>query len=145
MEDTQFDSLRSDPAPAFVARLKASLREQEASRRKAAWPGMRVVAAPAVIVVGVAGLLSIPSVRASAQSFLALFRVVNFVAVPVDENRIAILESQSLDPPHLIGEQVQVLEDPGPPIGVVSPEQASAAAGFTVKVPGYEPTNVQLA
>ena len=145
MEDTQFDSLRTDPSPAFAARLKASLREQEATRSRTTWPRMRTVAAPVVIVVVVAGLLSVPSVRASAQSFLALFRVVNFVAVPVDESRIALLESENLDPPHLIGEQVQVLEDPGPPIGVVSPEQASAAAGFVVKVPTYEPTSVLLA
>jgi hypothetical protein len=145
MEDTQFDSLRTDPSPAFAARLKASLREQEATRSRTTWPRMRTVAAPVVIVVVVAGLLSVPSVRASAQSFLALFRVVNFVAVPVDESRIALLESENLDPPHLIGEQVQVLEDPGLPIGVVSPEQASAAAGFAVKVPTYEPTSVVLA
>jgi len=145
MEDSQFNSLRSDPSPAFAARLKASLREQEASRSKAAWPSMRAVAAPAAIVAVIAGLLSVPSVRASAQSFLSLFRVVNFVAVPVDESRIALLESENLDPPHLIGQQVQVLEDPGPPIGVVSPEQASTAAGFAVKVPTYEPTSVVLA
>src|SRR6185503_12100761 len=145
MEDTQFDSLRSDPAPAFAARLKASLGEREATRPKAGWPRMRAVALPVVLVAVIAGLLSVPSVRASAQSFLALFRVVNFVAVPVDESRIAMLESQNLDPPHLIGQQVQVLEDPGAPIGVVSPEQASAAAGFAVKVPTYEPANVTLA
>ena len=60
--------------------------------------------------------------------------------MPVDESRIAVLESEYLDPPRLIGEQIQVLEDPGPPIGVVSPEQAGAAAGITVKVPTYEPT-----
>lgn len=145
MEDTQLNSLRRDPPPAFAARLQASLHEQEASRSKAGWPRTRVIAAPAVAVAVIAGLLSIPSVRASAQSFLALFRVVNFVAVPVDESRIAILESENLDLPHLIGEQIQVLEDPGPPIGVVSPEGASAAAGFTVQVPAYEPAGILLA
>jgi hypothetical protein len=144
MEDTQLDSLRRDPSPAFAARLQASLRQQDASRSKAAWPRMKTVAAPVIVVAIVAGLLSVPSVRASAQSFLALFRVVNFVAVPVDEGRIALLESENLDPPHLIGEQIQVLEEPGPPIGVVSPEQAGVAAGFTVKVPTYEPTSLLL-
>jgi hypothetical protein len=144
MEETQLNSLRRDPSPAFAARLQATLREQETSRSKAAWPRLRAVAVPAVVVAVIGGLLSVPSVRASAQSFLALFRVVNFVAVPVDESRIAILQSETLDPPHLIGEQMEVLEDPGPPIGVVSPEQAGAAAGFTVKVPGYEPTAVLL-
>jgi hypothetical protein len=144
MEDTQLHSLRRDPTPAFAARLHASLREHETPRSRTAWPRLKTVAAPAVIAVTLAGLLSVPSVRASAQSFLALFRVVNFVAVPVDESRIAMLESENLDPPHLIGEQVQVLEDPGLPIGVVSPEQAGAAAGLTVKVPAYEPTGLVL-
>ena len=80
--------------------------------------------------------------RASAQSFLALFRVVNFVAVPVDENRLARLAAENLDPPHLIGEQLQVLEDPGPPTAVASPEQAGAAAGFAVRLPAIMPTAV---
>jgi hypothetical protein len=145
MEETQLNSLRRDPSPAFAARLQSSLRKQETSRSKTALPRLRAIAAPAVIVIVLSGLLSIPSVRASAQSFLAMFRVVNFVAVPVDESRMAILESQNLDPTHLFNEQVQILEEPGAPIGVVSPEQAGAAAGFAVKVPTYEPTNVTLA
>jgi hypothetical protein len=145
MEDTHLNSLRRDPSPAFAARLQSSLREQERARSESAWPRLKAIAAPAVIVIIISGLLSIPAVRASAQSFLAMFRVVNFVAVPVDEGRIAMLESQNLDPPHLIGEQIQVLEDPGAPIGVVSPEQAGTAAGFAVKVPTYEPANVTLA
>ena len=145
MEDTDLNSLRRDPSPAFAVRLQSSLHEQEKSRSHAAWPRLKAIAAPAVIVIIILGLLSLPAVRASAQSFLAMFRVVNFVAVPVDEGRIAMLESQNLDPPHLIGEQIQVLEDPGAPIGVVSPEQAGTAAGFEVKVPTYEPANVTLA
>ncbi|HZM92667.1 MAG TPA: hypothetical protein VFB92_04570 [Vicinamibacterales bacterium] len=140
MEDSHLNSLRREPSPAFAARLQSSLREQDTARSRAPWPRLRTIAAPAVVVAVIGGLLSVPSVRASAQSFLALFRVVNFVAVPVDESRIAVLESENLDPPRLIGEQIQVLEDPGPPIGVVSPEQAGAAAGITVKVPTYEPT-----
>src|SRR4030095_5192197 len=145
MEDTQLHSLRRDPTPAFAARLHASLREHETPRSRTAWPRLKTVAAPAGIAVTNPGLLSVPSVRASAQSFLALFRVVNFVAVPVDESRIAMLESENLAPPHLIGEQVQVMEDPGPPTAAVSPEQAGAAAGFAVKVPTFEPTSVLLA
>jgi len=142
MDDTQLNSLRRDPSPAFAARLRASLREHDALRRRSAWPGMKAAAASLVAVAGIAGLLSVPAVRASAQSFLALFRVVNFVAVPVDESRIAMLEAEKLDPPHLIGEQMQVLEDPGPPTAVVSPEQAASAAGFAVRVPAYMPTGV---
>lgn len=145
MEDTLLNSLRREPSPEFAARLKASLREHDASRTVAASSRMRAIATTAVVVAVIGGLLSVPSVRASAQSFLALFRVVNFVAVPVDEGRIAALEAENLDPAHLIGQQLQVLEDPGPPTGVASPEQAGAAAGFVVRVPAYLPTSAYLA
>jgi hypothetical protein len=142
MDDTQLNSLRREPSPVFAAQLQASLRAHDASRSKVAWPRVRSIAAPALTVAAIVGLLSVPAVRASAQSFLALFRVVNFVAVPVDENRLARLAAENLDPPDLIGEQLQVLEDPGPPTAVASPEQAGAAAGFAVRTPGYMPTAV---
>ncbi|HVQ12697.1 MAG TPA: hypothetical protein VMS40_03865 [Vicinamibacterales bacterium] len=142
MDDTQLNSLRREPPPAFAARLQASLRAHDASQSKVAWPRVRSIVAPALIAAAIVGLVSVPAVRASAQSFLALFRVVNFVAVPVDENRLARLAAENLDPPHLIGEQLQVLEDPGPPTAVASPEQAGAAAGFAVRTPGYMPTAV---
>jgi len=142
MDDTQLNSLRREPSPAFAARLQASLRQHDVAPSKVEWFRLRSVAAPALIVVAIVGLLSVPAVRASAQSFLALFRVVNFVAVPVDENRLARLAAENLDPPHLIGEQLQVLEDAGPPTSVASPEQAGAAAGFAVRTPAYMPTAV---
>src|SRR5262245_64808895 len=106
MDDTQLNSLRREPSPAFAARLQASLREHDASRSKIAWPRVKSIVAPVAVAAGIVGLLSVPTVRASAQSFLALFRVVNFVAVPVNENRLATLAAQQLDPPHLIAEQM---------------------------------------
>ena len=142
MDDTQLNSLRREPPPAFAARLEASLREHDASRPKIEWPRVKSMIAPMAIVAAMVGLLSVPAVRASAQSFLALFRVVNFVAVPVDENRLARLSAENLDPAHLIGEQVQVLEEPGPPTALASTEQAGATAGFSVKTPAYIPTAV---
>jgi len=80
--------------------------------RSSRWP-ITAIAASVVAVAAVGGLLSVPSVRASAQSFLALFRVVNFVVVPVDHARLDVLESQNLDPARLIGDRVEILEDPG--------------------------------
>jgi hypothetical protein len=142
MDDTQLNSLRREPSTAFAARLHTRLREQDASSPKVAWLRWRPVAASAVSVAAIAALLSVPAVRASAQSFLALFRVVNFVAVPVDESRLARLAEQNLDPPHLIGEQMRVLEDSGPPTAVASAAQAAAAAGFTVRQPAFMPTSV---
>jgi hypothetical protein len=142
MDDTQLNSLRREPPPAFAARLQASLHRHDVAPSKVEWSRLRSIAASALVVLAIVGLLSVPAVRASAQSFLALFRVVNFVAVPVDENRLARLAAENLDPPHLIGEQLQVLEDSGPPTSVASPEQAGAAAGFAVRTPAYMPTAV---
>ena len=142
MDDTQLNSLRREPSAAFAARLQASLRVDDASRSRVAWPRVRAVAGPILVVTVIGALFSVPAVRASAQSFLALFRIVNFVAVPVDENRLARLAAENLDPPRLIGEQTQVLEDPGPPTSVASAEQAGAVAGFTVRTPSFMPTSV---
>lgn len=142
MDETQLNSLRREPPSAFASRLRTSLDEHDAPQSRIAWPHVRSIVTPVIAVAAIVGLLSVPAVRASAQSFLALFRVVNFVAVPVDENRMARLAAENLDPPHLIGEQLQVLEDPGAPTGVASIEQAGAAAGFAVRTPAYLPTSV---
>ena len=91
-----------------------------------------------------AGLFAVPAVRASAQSFLALFRVVNFVAVPVDESRLATLKARQLDPPHLIGEHIRVLREPGAPTAVASPEQAGSLAGMEVQLPHYLPRGMAM-
>ncbi|HEY1305382.1 MAG TPA: hypothetical protein VGF24_17620 [Vicinamibacterales bacterium] len=140
MDDEQLYSLRQDPSPEFAARLRADLKRHDALvvPARARWPIARIAAGVAVIV-GAAGLFAVPAVRASAQSFLALFRVVNFVAVPVDDSRIDMLKARQLDPPHLIGEQVQVLQEAGAPTLVASPEQAGALAGMDVQLPHYLP------
>jgi hypothetical protein len=144
MDETLLNSLRQDPSPDFADRLRVSLREQERSTSATSrWP-LKALAASCVAVAPIVVLLSVPSVRASAQSFLALFRVVNFVAVPVDDARLDVLESKQLDPAHLVGDRLEILEDPGVPTAAVSPEQAGAMAGFGVRVPGYLPTSVVM-
>ena len=145
MNDEQLYSLRRDPSVEFAARLRARLHAHDASMKPARprWPIARIAAGTAMLVT-VAGLFTVPAVRASAESFLALFRVVNFVAVPVDESRLATLKARQLDPPHLIGEHVQVLRDPGAPTGVASPEQAGSLAGIEVQLPRYLPTGMAM-
>src|SRR4051812_43767931 len=100
MNDEQLYSLRRDPPPPFTARLRSELLAQDASLSpvKRSWPIQRAAAGIALVAV-VGGLFAAPAVRASAQSFLALFRVVSFVAIPVDESRLAMLKSRQLDPP----------------------------------------------
>lgn len=145
MNDEQLSSLRQDPSPEFAARLRAELKRHDESMApsRARWPVARIAAGIAVIV-SVAGLFAVPAVRASAQSFLAMFRVVNFVAVPIDEARIEMLKARQLDPPHLIGEQIQVLQEAGAPTLVASAEQAGSLAGMDVQLPHYLPQGMTV-
>jgi hypothetical protein len=145
MNDEQLYSLRSDPSAHFAARLRADLRthDERAAPARTRWPMVRIAAGVAIVAI-VAGLFAVPAVRASAQSFLALFRVVNFVAVPVDESRLEALKARQLDPPHLIGEHIQVLRESGAPTGVASPEQAGLVAGMEVRLPHYLPAGMAL-
>src|SRR5262250_3321102 len=90
MNDDFLDSLRREPDPAFAAWLQADLKRSDTAAvpARARWPLAKVAAAIAIVAI-VAGMFTVPAVRVSAQSFLALFRVVNFVAVRVDESRLA--------------------------------------------------------
>jgi hypothetical protein len=141
--DAWLRALRSDPSPLFKAQLRERLRAQEpVGETRHDWPRRALIAAAAVIVIGV--LLSVPGVRASVAQFVSLFRVVNVVAVPVDASRIDRLKSEQLDIGALIGEHVQVVEDPGPPINVLSIADAAAAAGMTLALPQWLPDNTQV-
>jgi hypothetical protein len=142
--DTWLHALRSDPSPLFKAQLRERLRAQEPApldtRRD--WPRHALVAAGAVMVVAV--LISVPGVRASVAQFVSLFRVINVVGVPVDSSHIDRLKAEQLEIGTLIGEHVQVLQDPGAPLNVASFAEASAAAGMTLETPQWLPTNTQV-
>src|SRR5688572_22561571 len=129
MNDAQLSSLQREPSPEFAERLRARLQDNDAAPAAAVarWPVARIAASVGV-VAATGALLAVPSVRASAQSLLAKFRVVNFVAVEVDEDRVDELRSSSVDLPDLVGKHVQILQEPTPPVPAVSPEQAGAAA-----------------
>jgi hypothetical protein len=144
MDDALLNSLRQEPPPRFAAQLRARLAAGEERAGGAVRPRLRTVAMSAATVIILAGALSVPAVRASAASFLALFRVANFVAVEVDSTRLDALEAQQLDLRTLIGENMQVIQDPGPGLPVVSVAQAGAAAGYAVKVPGWLPVDARI-
>src|SRR5713101_2275664 len=114
MDDHLMYGLREAPPQRLTESLRERLRQQQLadpgpesgsrSRRLA------MIAAPVFVVA----LFALPAVRASAQAFLNLFRVVNFIAVPVNVDRIKQLSESGLDVRSLIGQQVEVLVDPGP-------------------------------
>src|SRR3984957_16505252 len=124
MNDDFMQSAWRKPPPPFAAQLRERLRHQDAQR--ASSPRRRRVlqalACAASLLLAV-GLVTLPSVRAGAETFLDLFRVVNFVAVPVPTQRVATLQ-RGLDLPRMLGEQVHVVQAAGPPQGVATAEQA---------------------
>jgi hypothetical protein len=138
-------SLRGEPPPAFAEALKARLLApvHQAEHAGPRWRLGRIVPFTAAAAATVL-LFTVPVVRASAIEFLAMFRAVNFVPVPVDAGRIADLTGPAVDLPRLIGDHIQVLEDSGPPIPVASAAAASHSAGFDVRVPASLPEGVVM-
>jgi hypothetical protein len=147
MDESRLSAFRKDPPSDWSESLRARLQEsetrddsQELSNR---WPLRRLITALAVLVLAV-GIFTVPALRASAVSFLAMFRVVNFVAVPVDPGRLRALDDSHLNLERLIGENVQVLADPGPPTSVASTSEAAAVAGFDLKMPTWLPPDSKI-
>ena len=143
MDDRFMHKLEREPRPAFARALRERLRAvegDEAEPRTLA--RLTPVLAPALALVAVASLFLFPSVRASAQAFLDLFRIRTFTAVTVDAARMRQLESGNLDLKRLIGEKIQTVKDPGPPQVVASVQLAGASAGFLVKSPATLPAGL---
>jgi hypothetical protein len=142
--DAWLDALRSDPSPLFKEQLRARLRAEELAPldMRHDWARRALVGAAAVVVV--AAVISVPTVRASVAQFISLFRVVDFVAVPIDSSRLARLEAEHLDIGALIGEHVEILQDPGPPVSVASLDDAATAAGMTLALPQWLPEKTTL-
>jgi hypothetical protein len=151
-------ALRSDPSPLFKAELGERLRAQDPTPLDAArgglsgrrrpptthseWP--RRVLVVAALVTVVAALISVPVVRASVAQFVSLFRVINVVGVPVNSSRLDRLKTGNLDIGALIGEHVQVVEDPGAPLSVKTLADAAAAANMTIATPEWLPDDTQI-
>jgi hypothetical protein len=141
--DVWLRALRREPSLPFTARLRERLRAQEpVADTHRDWPRRALVATAAVTAAAV--LISVPGVRASVAQFVSLFRVVNVVGVPVDSSRLDRLEAEDLQIGSLIGEHVQVVQDPGAPVNVVSFADAAAVAGMTLATPQWLPDTTQV-
>jgi hypothetical protein len=141
--DGWLHALQSDPSPMFKAQLRERLRAQEpVVETRHDWPRRALVAAAAVTLV--AALIAVPGVRAAVAQFVSLFRVINVVGVPVDSSHLDRLKAEDLQIGALIGEHVQVVQDPGPPLNVASLADAAAAAGMTLATPQWLPDNTQV-
>jgi hypothetical protein len=142
---------RRDPRPEFAGALRERLNRQGPAQRafEAARPLFRL--RPALAWAALAIVLSsfaFPSVRASAQAFLDLFRVRNFTAVEFDPARMEKLRelhtSLGDDPALLVFDRTEVVKDPGKPEPYPTPAAAGAAAGLDVRVPDQLPAGLAL-
>ncbi len=143
MDDRSLHSLREEPRPEFARALRQRLRDGEAPATAAArrLPLTPLFAAAAGIAV-VASLILFPSVRASAQAFLDLFRVRQFTAVSFDPSRFERFRAENHDQVSLVFSKVETLEKPVAPSYFTDPAAAGAAVGFTVRVPGSLPAGL---
>ena len=132
------------PRPDFVRQVRERLDQQDLEMAVIHRPrsALRAAAYAATLLLAV-GAFALPQVRAGAAAFLDLFRVVNFAPVAIQPERIKDLMSHGeLDLPHLLGEQVQVLKQSGPPQEVANAEAASTAAGIRVRMPAWLPAGM---
>ena len=142
MNDEFLDEHREEPRPEFARALRQKLRAQEeepvSPPQKAPW---RLATAGLATAACVAVLLAIPSVRATAQQFLDIFRVQRVAAVPTDFQRLDRL-SQAIDMKAFLGDQMQVLIDPGPSQALDNFEAAQGVTGLTLRKPSMAPGGV---
>jgi hypothetical protein len=139
-EDRFLHALRKPPNPEFAARLRATLRRAPAgSAERAARPSeLRkwLAIAASVAVVGFA--FTLPSVQATAQAFLDLFRVKQFTGVRFDGERLRALETSGLDLQAMFG-KVEPLTTLQPPVSRSTAAAAGDAAGIRVRTPAWMP------
>jgi len=137
-------ALRSEPSPQFKEELRAKLRALEPARSEVRreWPRRALMATAAMVLLAL--VVSVPGVRAQMAQFLSWFRVVRFVAVPVDASRVARLKAENLEIKTLIGEHVEVVRDPGPAVAVGSLDEAASAANMTLALPQWLPNGTQV-
>ena len=137
MDEETLYSLRRTPPEEFVRRLRASLQTQQVPVAPARVRVGKLVASTACCAA-VFAAFTVPSVRAAAQAFLDMFRVVHFVGVPVGEQAMQRLHNTELDLPHLLGNQVEVLRSTVP-VPYPTTQEAGAAAGIRVRLPAWMP------
>jgi hypothetical protein len=146
VNDDFLSAFREDPRPEFTQKLWDRLQKIDAEGKvpRAWWPGGPLLAGATLLAL-IASMVSLPPARAAARSFLDLFRVKRFAAVPVDPERLARLREGKLDLKTLVGEQVEVLTPARGPEVVETPEVAAELTGLVLKRPTTLPRDAALA
>ena len=100
-----------------------------------------VVALSALLVVAI--LFTIAPVRDAAADFLGLFRISKFAVIPLNPSQMQRLEQLAQQAEGAFGDP-QVLREEGPEQPVSDAAQASALAGFAVRMPTRLPDSAVL-
>jgi hypothetical protein len=103
------------------------------------WFAFPVVRAAAIVTVLLALVLAFPGTRALASELLNLFRVQQVTAVPVDFTGLEQLtgnDALGSQFSEIISSSVEITEDPEEERSAADAAEASALAGFTVRLPG---------
>jgi hypothetical protein len=148
VSDDFLSRFREQPRPEFAEGLERRLAEidsGEAERPSRRPWALRPALAGAFTVAVVAMAFTLPPVRAVAREFLDLFRVQRFAAVPVDTERLERLHQGGVDLKALVGDQVEVLEEPQEPEAVETLELASSLAGIDARQPAAPPRKTSFA
>ena len=134
MDDRFLHEHRREPQPGFARSLRAHLRQvesQDAESRVARW-NPALVATFAIAVVALS--FTLPSVRATAQNMLDLFRVRTFAPVAFDPAKLdklkALAPKDGEGGPNMLFANVEVLEKPEAPQTFTSLGSAASAAGI---------------
>lgn len=140
MDDRFLHDIRRDPPAGYARQLRASLNDLEGGF--AWWPFGPMAtrwasAAASVAVVAIA--FSFPSVRAGAQQFLDLFRVLNVSAVSVDLSGLDNVSFEGIDVAAMISEDDVTVTESGPPISYSNKAEAETAAGYALLEPAWLP------
>lgn len=134
MDDRFLHEHRREPQPGFARSLRAHLRQVEeldAEMRVARW-NPALVATFAIAVVALS--FTLPSVRATAQNMLDLFRVRTFAPVAFDPAKLdklkALTPKDGDGGPNMLFANVEVLEKPEASQTFTSLASAANAAGI---------------
>lgn len=123
--------------------LSALTRSFDMLRERLTGPRLRPLMIGLTAVVCLALLFTIVPVREAAADFLGLFRVRKFAAIPINPDQVDRLEGLMNDAENVLGEPT-VTRPEGERQNVNDATQASALAGFTVRVPTALPDGAVL-
>ena len=143
MDDRFLYEARRDPDPAFADQLRSRLRRQAPGQVMSRLP-LRPAFGLAVVAAAIVSIFLFPSVRASAQAMLDLFRVRNFAPVAFDPSRLEKLRDIDKNNALLIFDKKEILHDPGEPVTVETPEKAATVVGYPVKTLQFLPRGQKL-